>query len=122
MNTLERMLEIKTRYNSLKVPKTKAAKEKYLDKAASIRREMLALVEANQEEISALIVKHAKSLNVMAPSGGPWCTVNSKIDMFQCHGTYFQLTLDNEYVGLVHLMENKCGMDNVELLVKVAKM
>lgn len=120
MTLIQKMLDIKTRYNALKVPKTKAAREKYFDKKIVLRREMLALVEENQSEMSELIVKHAKSLNVMAPSGGPLHIGNGSVVMFQCHGTYFQLTIDGQWVGLVHLMENSCGMDNVLILSKVA--
>jgi hypothetical protein len=121
MTTLEKMLDIKTRYNALKCPKTKAAREKYWDKQVALRREMFDLVEANQEEVSQLIVKHAKSLNVMAPLGGPWgLGRDSAVELYSCNGTYFTLSLDGQWVGLVHLMENHFGMDNVLILSKVA--
>lgn len=118
--TITKMMEIKDKFNALKCPKTKAAKEKYWDKQVSLRREMLALVKANQDEVSQLVVKHHASLNVMAPVGGPIHTAGASVELYSANGLYFTLSLDGKYVGLVHLMENSCGMDNVKLLAKVA--
>lgn len=120
MNLIQKMVDIKTRYNTLKCPKTKAAKEKYWDKQRKIRREMSELIDANEAEISALVVKHHEFLNVMAPVGGPLFTGKSNVTIEKRSGNYFQLTIDGKWVGLVHLMENQCGMDNVLLLAKVA--
>lgn len=118
MNSLLKTLtELKTELNNIKPAKTKIAREKNWDKACTIRRSMAELIESNQDYFNNLIVKHAKRLNVMAPIGGPlYLGKDSTVELYSCNGTYFTLTLDSKWVGIVHLTDDSCGIDNVEVL------
>jgi hypothetical protein len=115
---LTQLVSLKNQLNALPIRKTKAAREKQRDVACGIRRQMANLVHANAPELSTLILKHHKSLNVMAPVGGPLYTGEAAVSVYAVNSGHVQLTLDEQWVGLVYLWENSCGMDNVLLLAK----
>ena len=119
MKQLKELNRIKELYNNSKAKcyklKTKKAREKQFDIQRSLRREFSDIAENLKFTQDQL-----KGLNIMAPIGGPYCTV--KAQNFKVHtnmGNTLQVSfeLNNQrHTGYIYLLENKSGIDNLKLL------
>lgn len=122
MNTIElfKKLEllkkdyIKLKYNT---KKTKTANDKRFDKMRLLRRkfnELQRLIDWSRIDVS--------KLNLMSPGAGPWCLL--KTENYINHGFYFSFNFigDNtRYVGEYSLLDDKCGIDNLNIIIDQIK-
>lgn len=67
-----------------------------------------------QDEIQSAVNLNPRFFNLMAPIGGPWAiSKDSKITIKPFTANTYEAIIDSNYVGWLHLLENKCGFDNL---------
>ena len=114
---LNKMLVLKEKYKKLssKHYKTEAAKRKNLDAMFEVRKQFKLL----QEEIDWSMIDVSK-MNLMVPCGGPICLIDCYD--FKLEGSwYFSFSIKGDrdrYVGEFSLLEDKCGIDNLAIIIK----
>lgn len=119
INLLEDLKKIKDEYLELKYRhyKTKKANQNRFDKLHDLRLRFLNLsYEINWSNIDV------SKLNLMAPHAGPWHLLHAHD--FKNEGFYFSFKFkgsDDRYVGEYSLLENKCGIDNLKIIINQIK-
>ena len=125
MRTLSKLIELKTEYKKLQAEcyklKTKAAREKRWDAMRKIKVEFsMAMDDLDFSNVDF------KALNVMAIVGGPYCTIDAEnFEVMEHFGNAFGVSFNikgnpSRYAGIVYLLDDKCGIDNLEILNKKA--
>jgi hypothetical protein len=120
MSILDQLKSLKEQYQACQDKarqlKTKSAKEKQWDKMRDIRCQFAEL--ARTYNFSQFALAH---LNIMSMIGGPYYVDKAAtIDVRTNYGTRLQVCIDNEWAGMIELLDNPCGIDNLNLLLKQA--
>lgn len=122
MRAIKQLLELKSDINTreLRFRRLKAKKsiEENREAIQHLRRSMADIIYDNYDKISLEIEKisdkNPHAFCVMAMVGGPMHTPNP-IHAYKCGFGSIQVVHDC-YVGVIHLIDDKCGMDNLKIL------
>lgn len=72
-----------------------------------------------KNHIETIFKKNKNAFNVMAPvGGGYYIDPESSIDIKHFSPITYEIIIGKEYVGYLHLIENKCGIDNFSILLR----
>lgn len=124
MKEIKQMLKIKSEIHTLKMRfkklKNKKSIQKNREEIFKMRRDFANILYDNYEKISLLIEKvtdeNKNAFCVMSMVGGPYfVNGDTSLHVYKCGYGNIQVVFDC-YVGVLNLLEDKCGIDNLKIL------